>query len=156
MTYPDTLADGGLGPVIASGVDGMLLPERIEDDEEVSAALRSQGLALARFVSCPPDPRELDATLTARGYVMVQARPGPTGDGEPGPELADTLAALREAGVTAPLAVGFGIRDAETARGVAALGADAVIVGSAALDAALAGPDRLRELVHSLRQALDG
>jgi tryptophan synthase alpha chain len=155
MTYPDTIAGDWLRAVLDSGVDGVLLPERTSAHASLAAALEAEGLALAHFVASPPAGGDAAAAARARGYVMVQARPGPTGGGGPSAGLPESLRELRAAGATAPLAVGFGIGDAESARGVAALGADAVIVGSAAVEAALAGADRLRELVTSLREALD-
>lgn len=63
---------------------------------------------------------------------------------------------LREAGVTAPLAVGFGIASPDQAREAVELGANGVVVGSALVEAALAGEDAVRRLLGSLREALDG
>jgi tryptophan synthase alpha chain len=53
-----------------------------------------------------------------------------------------------------PLYAGFGISTPADARAAAAL-ADGVVVGSAALEAAEAGPAALRDYVRTLRAALD-
>lgn len=156
MSYPEAVDDGWRGSVLASGVDGVLLPERADAHPALAAELQAAGIALAQFVPFPPSGADLEAARAARGYVMVQARPGPTGPGGPSERLAEQLGKLREAGVGAPLAVGFGIRDAATALRVVELGADAVIVGSAIVEAALIGAGELRRLVGSLRGALDG
>jgi tryptophan synthase alpha chain len=58
-----------------------------------------------------------------------------------------------------PIGVGFGIRDAQSARRVADV-ADAVVIGSRIIqEIEAAGPeravDRIRELVRPIRSALD-
>ena len=50
----------------------------------------------------------------------------------------------------------FGVSTAEHARAAVALGADGVVVGSAALRAALQGPAALAGLLKALRRGLDG
>jgi tryptophan synthase alpha chain len=52
-----------------------------------------------------------------------------------------------------PLYAGFGISTPDQAAAAGEL-ADGVVVGSAALDAAAAGPDALRSFVAALRAAL--
>ena len=156
MSYLDTVGEGWVEAVAWSGADTVLLPEPARGLAAVAADLEREGVGLARFVGAPPEPVDLEAAAAARGYVMVQARPGPTGAGGADPALARTLEEIRGSGGTAPLAVGFGIRDAAGAEEVASLGADAVVVGSAMVEAALEGPERLRALVRSLREALGG
>jgi tryptophan synthase alpha chain len=161
MSYPRAIADGWLAAVLASGADGVLLPGWTDESAGagangwLAAALAREDVAVARFLGAPLDERELDAAVRARGYVMVQARPGVTGPGEPAPGLTDELRALRVRGVRVPIAVGFGVREPDDARRVARLGADAVVVGSAAVEAALAGESRLRAFLRSMREALD-
>jgi tryptophan synthase alpha subunit len=85
---------------------------------------------------------------------MLKAAPGVTGAAA----LADNvpvLEALRRLGVRAPIALGFGIRTAEQARAAVATGADAVIVGSAVVEAALRSRRELEDLLRTLREALD-
>ncbi|HAN28874.1 MAG TPA: tryptophan synthase subunit alpha, partial [Haliea salexigens] len=98
------------------------------------------------------------------GFIYYVALKGVTGAGNlDAGDVAQHLAHIREA-TTLPLAVGFGIKDAESARRVGAT-ADGVVVGSALVDviaqAAAEGAsqeDLLRvaaELVASIRSGLD-
>ena len=68
--------------------------------------------------------------------------------------LAGLAARARAAAPETPLYAGFGISTPEDARAAAEL-TDGVVVGSAALEAADAGPASLRAYVRSLRTALD-
>jgi len=63
---------------------------------------------------------------------------------------------LRAAGVTAPIVLGFGVSSGEHARAAVAHGADGIVVGSAALRAALEGAHELAALLKDLRRGLDG
>ena len=68
--------------------------------------------------------------------------------------LAGLAARARTAAPETPLYAGFGISTPEDAHAAAEL-TDGVVVGSAALEAADAGPASLRDYVRSLRTALD-
>ena len=98
-----------------------------------------------------------EAARRADGYVMLQAAPGLTG---PRPSLdpsnAGRIATLRADGVAAPILLGFGVSNGEQARAAVGLGADGVVVGSAALRAALERPSKLARLLKDLRKGLDG
>jgi tryptophan synthase alpha chain len=155
MSYPSALSDEWPAAVLASGADGVLLPDRAARHAQLAARLERDDVAFAHFLAAPLAEEDAEAAVAARGYVMVQARSGPTGPGEPAPGLADELRGLRARGVRAPLAVGFGVRAPEDARRVAQLGADAVIVGSAMVEAALEGEDHLRAYVRAMREAID-
>lgn len=88
------------------------------------------------------------------GWLYLVTLAGTTGPRE---ELSPALAGLvgRARAVTdTPLYAGFGISTPEQARAAAEL-ADGVVVGSAALLAADAGPAALERYVASLRSALD-
>jgi tryptophan synthase alpha chain len=63
---------------------------------------------------------------------------------------------LRAGGVAAPILLGFGVSNGEQARAAVDLGADGVVVGSAALRAALVGRTELKALLKDLRMGLDG
>ncbi len=75
-------------------------------------------------------------------------------------EVARRVGELRPALGALPIAVGFGIKDPAGARAVAAAGADAIVVGSALVQAISDAPDltarRLatHELVHALKTAI--
>ena len=65
------------------------------------------------------------------------------------------IAELRTKGVGAPIVLGFGISNGEQARAAVGLGADGVVVGSAALRAALRGEAELSALLNDLRNGLN-
>ena len=70
----------------------------------------------------------------ARGFIYCVAVKGVTGSGQlDAAEVARNVALIRSK-TTLPVAVGFGIKDADSARAVATV-ADAVVVGSALIDA---------------------
>jgi tryptophan synthase alpha chain len=100
------------------------------------------------------DERLKIAADTTDGWLYVVTVTGTTGVR---PELAPTLAPLAERTrriSAVPLYAGFGIAKPEHARAAAEL-VDGVVVGSRAVEAAEEGPSALRELVASLREALD-
>lgn len=155
MSYASAVEPGWREAVLASGADGVLLPGRAMEQEPLARELERADVAYVHFLGSPRDDRDVAAARAARGFVMLQARPGPTGPGGPAPELEDDLRSVRAAGVGAPLAVGFGVRDGEDARRMARLGVDGIVVGSAMVEAALDGEAALRRLVRALREGLD-
>ncbi len=153
MTYP-SMADrpGFRDAVAASRVDGLLVAGAVP-----GRFPPSPGVHDIRFLPHRPSPAEVAAALDATGYVMVAADDGVSGvRADVAPENAELLARLRAAGVTAPLALGFGISDAAQVRSAVTCGADGVIVGTAMLLAGMESPDAVRRLLRALRQALDG
>ncbi len=72
------------------------------------------------------------------------------------PDLAPRIAGLRERGVVAPIAAGFGIGTPERVRATLAMGADAVVVGSALVSAALRGGAAIDELAAECSEAAHG
>ncbi len=90
------------------------------------------------------------------GYVMVQSAAGQTGVREHlDSRVLARVGALREAGVSGPILLGFGVSTAEHVRQALQAGANGVVVGSAALEAALRSEADVRRLICSLREALD-
>jgi tryptophan synthase alpha subunit len=91
------------------------------------------------------------------GWLYVVSLTGTTGARERiSTQLEELAARARRLAPGVPLYAGFGISTPEHARVVAGL-VDGVVVGSRAVVAAQeGGPDGLRELVASLRAALDG
>ena len=94
----------------------------------------------------------------ARGYVYYVSLKGVTGAGNLDiDDVARKIAALREF-IDVPIGVGFGIRDAETARAISTA-ADAVVVGSRLVqEIEAATPETAKEqltrLVASLKDAI--
>ncbi|MDE2277239.1 MAG: tryptophan synthase subunit alpha [Burkholderiales bacterium] len=115
----------------AAGVDGLLVVDYPpEECEAFAARLKAVGLDLI-FLLAPTstDERMQQVGRIATGYVYYVSLKGVTGAGHLDvAEVAAMLPRIR-AHVGVPVGVGFGIRDAATARAVAAV-ADAVVIGS--------------------------
>jgi tryptophan synthase alpha chain len=71
------------------------------------------------------------------------------------PKNEDRLRTLRAAGIDLPVALGFGIGTPEQAASAIRMGADAVVVGSACIEAALRGATALGRFIADLRAAID-
>ena len=120
-----------------AGVAGVIVPDlAFEEALPMREALATHSLAMPLLVA-PSTPLERARAIAAAatGFVYVVSRLGVTGASER-PDFRPLLAQLRALRtVTAkPLAVGFGVSDAQHVREIA-LDADGVIVGSALLDA---------------------
>jgi tryptophan synthase alpha chain len=114
-----------------AGVDGLLVVDYPpEECEAFAARLKSVGLDLI-FLLAPTstEQRMKDVGRIASGYVYYVSLKGVTGAGHlDTTAVAEMLPRIRQH-VTVPVGVGFGIRDAATARAVAQV-ADAVVIGS--------------------------
>ena len=119
----------------AAGVDGLItvdLPP--EEVDRLDQALIRVGIDNILLIS-PTTERERVQKIVARarGFIYYVAVKGVTGSGRLDvSEVAERVGMIRE--LTAlPVAVGFGIKDAESAAQIAEV-ADAVVVGSALID----------------------
>jgi tryptophan synthase alpha chain len=127
----------------AAGVDGLIVvdlpPE--EDDELCLPALQA-GLNFIRLATPTTDDKRLPAVLAnTSGFVYYVSITGITGMAVPDTgKVADAVARIKRH-TRLPVAVGFGVRTAEHARGIAS-GADGVVVGSALVDAVRESLDR--------------
>ena len=130
--YDQRLGEGSfIRDAAAAGVDGLLVVDYPpEECEGFAAQLKAAGLDLI-FLLAPTstDERMKQVGRIASGYVYYVSLTGVTGAGH-----LDTAAVARmvpriRAHVSVPVGVGFGIRDATTARAVAEV-ADAVVIGS--------------------------
>jgi tryptophan synthase alpha chain len=119
-----------------AGVDGLIIVDLPpEEATAVQTACAGRGLDLV-YLLAPTSSDERVALVAARasGFVYCVSLAGVTGarrDLSPG--LAEFLARVRRH-TPLPLAVGFGISRAEHVQAVAALGADAAVIGSAIID----------------------
>ncbi len=149
---------------VAAGVDGALLVD-LSPEESESVVERFQARGLDSIYLIAPTSNEQRVRLIASrssGFVYYVSLKGVTGAGHlDTDEVARKLAAIRTH-TDLPLGVGFGIKDAESARAVAA-SADAVVVGSAIIrrvEELAAEPDKLlAELARfaaELRDGIDG
>ncbi|MBV8047267.1 MAG: tryptophan synthase subunit alpha [Paludibacterium sp.] len=171
-TYTPVVLMGYLNPVCAMGfqrfaeraaacgVDGVLTVDcPPEEADELTGALVAAGLDPI-FLVAPTTPPDRVARIgqLARGYVYYVSLKGVTGAGHLDiAEVTGKIAALRES-ITVPIGVGFGIRDAETARALSGT-ADAIVVGSRLvqeIEAAepQAAKQRLARLVAELKSAI--
>ena len=146
-----------------AGVDGVLLVDLPpEEADEFRSAFEAEGIALVLLVSPTTGPARLARLCAlASGYLYYVSFAGVTGDsarldaGAAGERL---RAIRRQAGV--PVVVGFGIRDAASARAMS-VDADGVVVGSALVSAmedatgAGAAAAAARAFLAPLRAALD-
>jgi tryptophan synthase alpha chain len=116
----------------AAGVDGVLVVDYPpEECEAFAATLRAAGLDLI-FLLAPTstEQRIREVGRIASGYVYYVSLKGVTGAGHlDTAAVADMVPRIKQH-VKLPVGVGFGIRDAQTARAVAAV-SDAVVIGSA-------------------------
>jgi tryptophan synthase alpha chain len=136
MGYANPIERYGIARFIAdakdSGVDGVLVVDYPpEEAEAFAAALKAEALdPIFLLAPTSTEQRMKDVGRIASGYVYYVSLKGVTGAGHLDTDaVAAALPRIREH-VKIPLGVGFGIRDAATAKAVARV-ADAVVIGSA-------------------------
>lgn len=123
-----------LGIALAqAGIGGLLVTDLIPEESAILGPL--EGVEFCYLVaSTSSDQRMAAAFAASGGFVYCISTLGVTGARDAVDRSAEeTVRRMRQHG-EAPIAVGFGIRSAEDVREVAAY-ADAVIVGSALIDA---------------------
>ena len=114
-----------------AGVDGVIVVDYPpEECGEFAAGIRAAGMDLI-FLLSPTSTADRIASIAAMatGYIYYVSLKGITGAGHL--DLADVEANLQRirAVTKLPIGVGFGIRDAATAKAVAAV-SDAIVIGS--------------------------
>lgn len=157
MTYPPDDPSGLVDAVVASGVDGLLIPLQARSYGALARRLEAEGVHFLHFLEHDPQLRDVQAAVEASsGYLMLQANPGPTGI-KPVvlPDNGAVIGMLRTLGVKTPIALGIGIANPEQARAAVEMGADGVIIGTLMVETMLRGHTALRELLLSFREALD-
>jgi tryptophan synthase alpha chain len=126
----------------AAGIDGVIVPDLpVEEAVGLAASLGAHGLAHIPLVApTTPTSRVARVAATAAGFVYCVSVTGTTGARESvSPAALDLLERVRS--VTAlPRALGFGISRPEHVEGLAGH-CEAVVVGSALLDAIASGGD---------------
>jgi tryptophan synthase alpha chain len=155
----------GAGAFVAdcaeAGVDGVLVVDYPpEECEDFARALQSRGLdPIFLLAPTSTEARMQEVGRIASGYVYYVSLKGVTGAGHLDTDaVAAMLPRIREH-VRVPVGVGFGIRDAATARAVGAV-ADAVVIGSRLVQLLEAAPrDRVAQagaqFIAEMRAALD-
>jgi tryptophan synthase alpha chain len=135
--------DKFLADAKAAGVDGLIVVDLPpEEDEELCIPALKAGLNFIRLATPTTDDKRLPAVLNnTSGFVYYVSITGITGSATPDAAKVESAVARIKRHTKLPVAVGFGVKDAASARGIAQ-GADGVVVGSA--------------LVEALRKSLDG
>ena len=145
----------------AAGVDGVIVVDYPPEECIEFAKLAQQAGIDPIFLLAPTstDQRIQEVARAGSGYLYYVSLRGVTGAGHI--DLADVAAHIPKirAATRLPIGVGFGIRDAESARRVAQT-ADAVIIGSRIIqeiEDAGAGQAvaRVKALLRPIREALD-
>jgi len=125
-----------LKDAVAAGVDGLIVVDLPpEEDAELCQPALAAGLSFVRLATPTTDDRRLPTVLTnTSGFVYYVSYTGITGSrGIDAQAVAAAVARLKRH-TDLPVAVGFGIRNAEQAAAVAR-SADAAVVGSALVEA---------------------
>jgi tryptophan synthase alpha chain len=119
-----------------SGVDGALIVDAPpEEDGDLRTALENEGLTLIRMAAPTSDDSRLRRILSgAKGFLYYVSVTGVTGVKAVASDAAGAAVQRVRALSDIPAAVGFGVRTEEQAASVAKA-ADAVVVGSAIVDA---------------------
>ena len=145
----------------AAGVDGVLVVDYPpEECEEFAASLREHGMDLI-FLLAPTstDERMAQVARVASGYVYYVSLKGVTGAGTLDVGQVEAMLPRIRAHVSVPVGVGFGIRDAETARAISRT-ADAVVIGSKIIQLIENEPHEkvvavASNFIRTIRKALD-
>ncbi len=115
-----------------AGIDGFIIPDlSLEESQAVRELIAKHGLILSFLISpTTPLERARNIAKACTGFVYVLARAGVTGESAALPaDLSRRIEELRQV-TDLPMAVGFGVSDADQVRQVVEV-ADAAIVGSA-------------------------
>jgi tryptophan synthase alpha chain len=153
----------------AAGVDGLIVVDLPpEADDELCLPAMAAGINFIRLATPTTDDRRLPAVLkNTSGFVYYVSITGITGMATPDPARVTKAVERIKRHTTLPVAVGFGVKNAEQARIIGAT-ADAVVVGSAVVGAvkdSLDGSGRatpgtvaavsklVAELAHGVRSA---
>ncbi len=126
----------------AAGVDGLIVVDLPpEEDHELCLPALEQGLNFIRLATPTTDDKRLPKVLTnTSGFVYYVSVTGITGSKAPDISRVTEAVSRIKQHTDLPVAVGFGVRTADQAAGIAS-GADGVVVGSA--------------LVSTIRESLD-
>ena len=135
MGYANPIERMGLGAFIdaakSAGVDGVLVVDYPpEECEEFAAAMAGAGMdPIFLLAPTSTDARIASVGKIASGYVYYVSLKGVTGSGALDLDAVAAMIPRIKQHVHVPVGVGFGIRDAATAKAIAAV-ADAVVIGS--------------------------
>ena len=140
----------------AAGVDGVLVVDYPPQEcQGFAAQLKAAGLDMI-FLLAPTstDARIAQVARIASGYVYYVSLKGVTGSGALDVSAVRAMLPRIRAHVKIPVGVGFGIRDAATARAIGQ-SADAVVIGSRLIQT-IAGepPERVAQAAGNFLRAI--
>lgn len=145
----------------AAGIDGILIvdypPEECVDFADKLRALNMDLIFLLAPTSTPE--RMAQVARVASGYVYYVSLKGVTGSGALDIDAVEAMLPRIREHVSVPVGVGFGIRDAATAKAISRV-ADAVVIGSRIIQLIDQQPREqvvpvVREFLAGIRSALD-
>ena len=153
--------DGFVRDAAAAGVDGVLVVDYPpEECKDFAAKLRSKDMDLI-FLLAPTstDLRMKQVAKVASGYVYYVSLKGVTGAGNLDTDAVEKMLPRIRAHVKVPVGVGFGIRDAATAKAIGK-SADAVIIGTRIIQLLQEQPRQqaitaVADFLRGIRAALD-
>lgn len=149
---------------VDAGVDGVLLVDLPpEEAQDLLTSARAKGLDVVFLVSpTTTDARIRTIAEASSGFVYYVSLKGVTGAGHLDIAGVSERVAKIKSMTELPVGVGFGIKDGESAKSIAAV-ADAIVVGSALVrlvEANISSLDNSRsavmELIADMRRAMDG
>ncbi len=119
-----------------AGVDGLIVVDLPpEEDAELCLPALKAGLNFVRLATPTTDEKRLPKVLTnTSGFVYYVSIAGITGSATPDYSQVAAAVARIKSHTNLPVAVGFGVKNAQSAAEIAAH-ADGVVVGSALIDA---------------------
>ena len=147
-----------------AGVDGLIVVDLPpEEDEELCVPTLRAGLNFVRLATPTTDDKRLPAVLAnTSGFVYYVSITGVTGAAAPEAAGVGAAVARIKRHTHLPVAVGFGVRDAASAAGIAAH-ADGVVVGTVLVEAirgslveGRAGPDTVRAVADAVERIASG
>ena len=145
----------------SAGVDGVIVVDYPpEECEDFSRLTKKNGIdPIFLLAPTSTDKRIQEVGRIGSGYLYYVSLRGVTGAAHLDlGEIASRIPKIRAA-TKLPIGVGFGIRDAQSARAVAQT-ADAVVIGSRIIEVIESGPaaeavSRVKSFMQPIRQALD-
>ena len=138
MTYANVIFKYGASRFMdrcnECGISGIIVPDGpYEERDEISPYCRAAGIDYIPLVAPTSHERISKISKSANGYVYVVSSLGVTGMRDKITSNIQEMTDLVRQATDVPCAVGFGIKDAESAKAMSQY-ADGVIVGSAIVD----------------------
>jgi tryptophan synthase alpha chain len=154
-------ADSFVRDAAAAGIDGILIVDYPpEECVDFAAKLRALNMDLIFLLAPTSTPERMaQVARVASGYVYYVSLKGVTGSGALDIDAVEAMLPRIREHVSVPVGVGFGIRDAQTAKAISRL-ADAVVIGSRLIQLIDAAPEAqintvASDFLRGIRQALD-